>query len=257
MTRLRKQNRPAGFGRVLLSEWTKLRTVRSTRWLPVAMLGVVPAMAVFVAVTSSLQPDDTILGGSLTGAVLAQMIAGIFGVLVMSGEYGTGMIRVSFAARPQRIVVVCGKAVVAAAVTFTVALPAGWVAYLIGTALLSGRGYATGEPMPALLGVAVNVAAVAVLGVAVGALLRHSAAAVTVVLAVIVLPGLFGPLFGDLQRWVAGASPTASLQKLSQTSDATATAVGGLPAWSSLWLVCAYIAAVLAVAAVHVDRRDA
>jgi ABC-2 type transport system permease protein len=142
-------------------------------------------------------------------------------------------------------------------VTVAAALPASWLAYLVGAAMLSGRGYATGEPMPALLGVAVNLAAVAVLGVAIGTVLRHSAAAVTAVLAVIVLPGLFGPLFGDLRRWVAGAAPTASLQKLSQSSDATADAVGSLTAWPSLGLVCAYTIATLAVAALLVERRDA
>ncbi len=221
------------------------------------LLGVVPAMAVFVAATLSLQPDDTILGGSLTGAVLGQMIAGIFGVLVVAGEYGTRMIRVTFAARPQRSTVLVAKAVLVAAVTFTAALGAGALSYLIGTVALSGRSYATGEPMPALIGVATNIAAVAVLGLAVGAVLRQSAAAIVAVLAVIVLPGLFGPLFGDLQRWVAGASPTASLQKLSQTSDATVEAVGSLAAWPSLGLVCAYTVAALAVAVLLTDRRDA
>jgi ABC-2 type transport system permease protein len=249
------------FGRAMtsamLAEWTKLRTVRSTVVLPLALLGGVPAMAVFVVATSSLQPDDTILGGSLTGAVLGQMIAGIFGVLVVAGEYGTRMIRVTFAARPRRSTVLVAKAVLVASVTFAAALAAGALSYLIGTVALSGRGYAAGDPMPALIGVATNIAAVAVLGLAAGAVLRQSAAAIVAVLAVIVLPGLFGPLFGDLQRWVAGASPTASLQKLSQISDATVEAVGSLAAWPSLGLVCAYTVAALAVAVLLTDRRDA
>ena len=190
------------------SEWTKFRTVRATLWLLVAVIGLVPAMAVLlVAATLSLQPDDTILGGSFTGATLVQMIAGILGVLVMSSEYGTRTIRVTFAARPQRITVLGAKAVVVAAVTFAATVPAGWLAYVIGTAMLSDRGYPPGDPNPAMFGVALCVAAVAVLGWPWGTLLRHSAAAVAVVLAVVVLPSLFGPLFGDLQRWVTGASP--------------------------------------------------
>ncbi|GAA5001363.1 hypothetical protein [Actinopolymorpha pittospori] len=58
---------------VLASEWTKLRTVSATRWAPVAAFTAVPALAALVALTRSLQPDDTILGGALTGAVVGQL----------------------------------------------------------------------------------------------------------------------------------------------------------------------------------------
>jgi hypothetical protein len=79
-----------------------------------------------------------------------------------------------------------------------------------------------------------------VLGLAVGTALRHSAGAVSAVVGVILVPSLFGPLFGDWQRWVGGASPTAALEKLSQTSDATVEAVGTLGGWPSLVVLIAY-----------------
>lgn len=241
------------FPRALHAEWSKVRTARATVGLAAAVLLLMPALAVVVGATSSLQPDDTVLGGSLTGAVLAQMAAGVLGALVVTGEYGTGMIRVTFAARPQRAAVLAAKAVVVAGVTFAAALPGAAVAYGVGSAMVDGGGYAAGEPMPALLGVAACVAAVGVLGVVVGALVRHSAAAVALVLAVLVLPDLFGPLFGDLQRWVAGAAPAAAVAKLSHSSDA----VVGLGGWASLGVVCAYTAVGWLGAVRLVQRRDA
>jgi ABC-2 type transport system permease protein len=74
---------------------------------------------------------------------------------------------------------------------------------------------------------------------------------------VILLPSLIGPLLGDWQRWAAGGSPTAALQKLAQSSDAAPEAVGSLGAWPSLWLVCSYPAVTLAAAAWLLERRDA
>src|SRR6266545_6848425 len=76
----------------LASEWTKLRTLRSAWWSLVAVAASILGVAVFVGATESLQPDDTVLGGSLTGAVLGQLAAAIFGVLAVCGEYGSGMI---------------------------------------------------------------------------------------------------------------------------------------------------------------------
>lgn len=245
------------FRQALRAEWVKVTSARATVWTPVAMTVLVPVMAVFVGVTGSLQPDDTVLGGSLTGAVLGQIAAAAFGVLVVSGEYGTGLIRSTLVAVPRRGVVLAAKAAVVALPTFVLALAAGAVAYLAGDALLSGKGHAQGAPMPALVGVALCFAVTALLGLAIGVLLRSSAGAISAAIAVILLPSLFGPLFGDLRRWVAGASPGAALQKLTQTSDATPEAVGSLGGWPSLWLVCAYSAALLALAALALGRRDA
>jgi ABC-2 type transport system permease protein len=123
--------------------------------------------------------------------------------------------------------------------------------------MLTGHGYEPGEPMPALVGIAVCVAAVGVLGVAVGAALRHSAAAITAVLGVLIVPELFGPLFADAQRWITGAAPSAAVVKLSQSSDATAEAMGGVGGWPSLVLLCSYSVLAWVGAAGLLHRRDA
>ncbi|MGA5126119.1 hypothetical protein ACPCAG_22805 [Streptomyces pseudogriseolus] len=111
--------------------------------------------------------------------------------------------------------------------------------------------------MPALFGNAAVFALVGALGLAIGTFVRHPAGAVTTVIAVLLLPSLFGPLFGDLQRWIADATPTAALEKPTQTSDAAPDTVGSLGAWPSLALVAAYTVLALTGAAVVLRRRDA
>ena len=149
------------------------------------------------------------------------------------------------------------KLAVTLAVMFVAGLVAAVAAHQIGLAMLSGQGYAPGRPWPALLGVAACLAVTAALGLAVGTLVRHSAGAVTAMIGVILLPGLIGPLLGDLQRWVGGASPMAALQKLTQSSDAVPGELGTLAAWPSLGLVTVATAGALLVAAVVLARRDA
>jgi ABC-2 type transport system permease protein len=213
--------------------------------------------AVFVGATHSLQPDDTVLGGSLTGITLAQLLAAASGVLTITREHAAGTIRATLAATPRRGTVLAAKLVVTVATTFVTGLVAAVAAHGIGLAMLSGEGYAQGRPWPALLGVAACLAVTAALGLAVGTVVRHSAGAVTAMIGVILLPGVIGPLFGDLQRWVGGASPMAALQKLTQSSDAVPGELGALAAWPSLGLVASATAGALLLAAVMLARRDA
>lgn len=250
-------HRRAEFIEVLISEWTKFRTVRSTVWTLVAAAALIPVFAVFVGLTGSLQPDDTILGGSLTGATGAQMVAAAFGVLVMTSEYGSKLIHTTFAASPRRSRVLVAKAAVISAVLFVTTTVFSLVGYGIGKLLLSSGDYASGDLVPALLGIALCFSATGVLGLAIGTLIRNSAGAITAVLGFLLLPALIGPWFGDLQRWVTGGTPTAALERLTQTSDATPEVVGSIGAWPSLWVMCAYCLTALALAAVQLKRRDA
>ncbi|MFD9864052.1 ABC transporter permease subunit [Streptomyces alboflavus] len=248
--------RRPGFREALAFEWTKFASLRSTRWTTAAVGLVTVAGAVFVGLSGSLQSDDTVLGGSLTLSVVSLMIAGVVGALTICGEYASGTVTSTLAAVPRRGRVLAAKAVLLAALLAGLALVACTAAYLLGGAILEDGTYARGEPMPALLGIACLFAVVGVLGLAIGVLVRHAAGAVTAVIAVMLLPSLFGPLFGDAQRWIAGATPTAALEKLTQTSDASPEAVGSLGAWPSLALVTAYTVALLLLAARRLRRRD-
>ena len=243
--------------RAVAAEVIKLRSARSLRWTFVAFATLTPVMAVFVGLTGSLQPDDTVMGGSLTAAPMAQLVAAAFGALVMTGEYSTGTIRPTFTALPCRGTVLVAKATVVAVPVFAAGLVSALAGVGIGAVLLAGDGYATGDPFPALVGVAASLAALAVLGLAVGALLRHSAGAIAAIAGVVLLPALVAPVFGDLQRWIAGASPTSALEKMTQTSDAAPELVGSLGAWPSLAVVVVYTAAGVAAAATMLRRGDA
>lgn len=237
------------------AEARKLASLRSL-WGTAAAGGVVTvAVAVFVGLTGSLQPDDTVLGGSLTGVVMAQILAGVLGALVMTSEAGSGTLAPTLVAAPRRNRVLLAKAAVVAAVTTVVGLVASVAAVLLGGVLISGD-HATGEPFPALLGVALALGVAAVMGLAVGTLVRHSGGAVAAIVGVVLLPQLFGPLFGDLQPWVMGLSPATALQKMTQSSDASAEVAGSLGPWPSLLALAALAAVLLAVAARSLARRD-
>ena len=247
----------AGYREAVWSEWTKFRTVRSTLAVTAALGAMFPIFAVVVAATDSLQPDDTILGASLLGgAVLAQVLAAALGASLITAEFKSGMIRTTLAACPRRLVVLAAKATVAAGVVAAVTLPSATAAFAVGRVVLDGERYATGDPFPALLGVVLAIASIAVLGVGVGTIVRHSAGAVAAVIGVVLLPGFVAPLLGDLRRWLGGASLNGVLQKLTQSSDATHDAVGSLGAWPSLAVVAAYTTATVLGAVWVLRHRD-
>jgi ABC-2 type transport system permease protein len=152
-------------------------------------------------------------------------------------------------------VVLAAKALVVAVPAFLAGLASSGVACLLGTVTITGD-HPTGEPFPALIGVGASFAALAVLGLALGTILRHSAGAVAVVVGVTLVPALVAPAFGDAQRWVAGASPTSALEKMTQTPDAAVDAVGSLGPWPSLALVAGYTVIALAGAAAILGARD-
>lgn len=244
-----------GFKEALAFEWTKFTSLRSTVWTAAAAGLVTVLGALFVGLSGSLQPDDTVLGGSLTLSVISLMTAGVLGALAVCGEYSSGTVGSTLTAVPRRGRVLLAKAALLAGLLYAVALASCTVAYVLGDALLDGS-HSQGEPLPALFGIAALFSVVGVLGLAIGTLLRHSAGAVTTVVALMLLPSLFGPLFGSLRRWIAGATPTAALEKLIQTSDASPETVGSLGGWPSLWLVAAYSAGALLAAVRVLERRD-
>jgi ABC-2 type transport system permease protein len=243
--------------RALAFERAKFWSIRSTVWTLVAAGLVSPVFAVVVAATGSLQPDDTILGASLTAAGLAQVMAAVVGALTMTSEYGSGSIQPTLLAQPKRGTVLVAKAVVVAESLFVMALVSCAAAFGLGRLLLDGDAHATGDPWPALLGIAATLAAGGVLGLALGAIVRRSAGTVAAVVGVFLLPSLVAPLFGDLERWIGGASPAAALEKLTQSSDATPEMVGSIGGWPSLGLAVGLTLVVLAVSGRLLAARDA
>lgn len=240
----------------LHSEWIKFRSLRSNLVLIALLAAVLPAFAALIAATRSLQPDDTVLGASvLGGAVLAQLLAAAIGAASVTSEYRGNTMRTTLLACPRPLVVLGAKSIVTAVVTAVVVLPASTAAFVVGSSMLDDS-YASGVAMPALLGVTLAIASMAVLGVGLGSITRHPAGALGAIIGVVLVPSMIAPLLGDARRWLGGASLSGVLQKLSQSSDATPESVGSLGAWPSLLVVAAYTAGVVAVAVWVLRRRD-
>ncbi|MCA2214178.1 ABC transporter permease [Jidongwangia harbinensis] len=251
---------------VLRSEWTKFRSVRSTpltaaltvvlagglgmlisRGLGMAYLDATPAeQALFDPTQSSLSACFA----------LAQLAVGALGVISVSSEYGTGMIRTSLTAVPRRGVVLAAKA----GVVGLVALAAGSIAvlagFLLGQPVLRSTGAPSasiGDPhvLRALAGGALWMAAVGLLGVALGILLRATAGAFAVLVAVT----LVIPLLADmLPPWFGKWWPPSAGREIFQTVP---NPEDMLPPWAGLGLMYAAVAAVFAVAFVVFRTRDA
>ena len=254
-------------GRVLVSEWIKLRSLRSTYWtLAVAVVFMAGLGLLFCAVAASQW--DTISAGdaadfdapavSMSGIYLAQLAVVTLGVLVMTGEYSTGMIRATLTAVPRRLPVLWAKVAVFGAVTFVVLGAATLVAFLGGQALLSSvhAGASLGDPgvARAVLGAVLFLAVMGVFGVGLGGVVRNTAGSLAIVFGVLfVLPIVVAVLPGGWNTLVSPYLPgNAGMAVMARTHDANT-----LAPWSGFALFCGYVAVVVGAAALLLKTRDA
>ena len=205
-----------GLRGALRSELTKIRSVRSTYWTLLAQAVASIAWAVLDCagvVSHGAGPGFSATEASLTGQVfLGELIIVVLGALVITSEYSTGMIRTSLAVVPRRGVLYAAKAIVFAAVTLTISLVTSFVAFFVGQAILSGKHYNTtlGEPgvLRAVLLSAAIVAVFGLLAYGTGALIRHSAGAITSILGGDLPDPGVGP--GPAEQLVRGPGPVAA-----------------------------------------------
>ncbi len=252
------------FADVLRSEWTKLRSVRSTYWTGLiavlATIGVCVIVCIKWADDIRHSPGTTIDATtvSLNGIFLAQVAVGTLGVIVISSEYGTGMIRATFGAVPQRRAVLAAKGLVFGVVTLVIAEILSFTAFGIGQAILSAAhaGVSLGQPevLRAVIGGGLYLAAVGLLGFGIGALVRHTAGA---------LSAFFGVLFAvtalaDLlpSSWRNDVMPYMPANAGTQIF-AVQRVHDSLAPWTGLGVLCLYAAAAIGAATVLVTRRDA
>ena len=250
---------------VFLSEWTKLRSVRSTRWsLLAAVVFTIGIAALACAVVSHHWPhlsaqdraDFHPLEPNLAGVQLAQLALGVLGVLVITAEYSTGVIRASMTAVPRRLPVLWGKAVVYGLVTLVLMVPSTLIAFVIGEWIFSGRhiNVAFSDPgvARAVIGAGLYLTVVGLFGLGLGAIVRNTAGGIATFAGLMfVLP----PLMNVLPlSWNNAASPYLPLQ----AGEAIMSTTSGnhLSPWAGLGLLCGYAASALAVASVLLVRRD-
>lgn len=256
--------------RVITSEWIKLRSLRSSRYTLLAAVAVIIGFALLAASVTSGLVEDPDAGRremppidattiSLAGVVLAQMIIGTLGVLMIAGEYSTGMIRSSLSAVPRRLPVLWGKVIVLSGVTLTLMLLAIFTAFLAAQPIMASAQRMTLSDdgvLRALVGAAVYLVGIGVLGITLGALLRNTAGAITSLFALLlVVPGLIGLVLP--QSWTDAVTPylpSNAGQAVTSTMDMGQDLLS--PA-TGLAVFVAYLVVLLAAAGFALTRRDA
>jgi ABC-2 type transport system permease protein len=209
--------RRPGFGATLRAEWIKFWSVRSTFW-STAMLFVLGAgLTVLVCATSaewlaSSEADESPLSFVTWGLMFAQITAIVLGALVVTSEYGTGMIRATLAATPRRGSVLAAKAIVLSSTLFVVGTVTAFAGYFGGNFFLDreGIGIALGDEgvLRAMFGSGLYMAGLGLFAAAIGFLIRHTAAALSVVLALVFVVGNMAFLLpGTWGEWTAKLMP--------------------------------------------------
>jgi ABC-2 type transport system permease protein len=253
---------------VLASEWTKIRSVRSTYWTllfaAVSTIGLSAIVcAVFVAQYAHLTAQDKAsfdaASVSLTGGILAQFAIAVLGVLVITSEYSSRMIRSTFAAVPQRLTVLGAKIAVFSAVTFVVMTAACASAFFAGQAILSakGLGVSIGDPNAArtVIGTSLYLTILGLLSLGIGTLLRKTAGAISAVVGILfVLPVLASFLPSSLQT-IEKFLPSNAGQAIIAGGNNAAT--NTLSPWVGLGVFFLYAAVVMVGAGFLLVRRDA
>jgi ABC-2 type transport system permease protein len=267
-TRQPNPNRAVTLKRVIRSEWTKLRSVRST------LLGFTAAGAIAIvlglvlsSVASSGSGSGT--GGghggttdpvslSLSGFTISQLIVGVLGVLFVTSEYSSGMIRSTFSVVTRRGLVLRAKVIVFGAVSFASMTAVAFLAYFGGTALYKGHLVVPSITDPAVFRAVIGTGAytmgIGLIGIALGFLLRSTAAAIGVLVAgVLIVPSLIGLIPGSIGTIAAEIMPSdagSSFTTVSPGSNLLQPAVGALV--FALWIVV-----LLGAAGLSLLQRDA
>jgi ABC-2 type transport system permease protein len=246
------------FRHVARMEWIKLASLRST-W---ATLGITIAAAAGIAVAvaaGTKSPSQDLTNSMMTGMFAGVLLAGVLGVLVVTGEHTSGTIRATLAAAPRRPLVLVAKAAVFGVTMLITGQAAAFLAFFAGSAAL---GHGTAAPALGQPGVlrtivlsGVSLALIGLLGLGLGAIIRHTAAAVTVLVSVVYVGELF---LGQLDRAIDAYLPAYIVgDSLGGRTCRPGAAACPLPAWAGMSVLAAYAAAALLIGGCILAWRDA
>ncbi len=249
------------------SEWTKLRSVRSTFWttltLVVVTIGFSVLLCSVIAATweqATQQNRDSFdaTSVSLGGMLFGQLALVVLGVMVISTEYSTGGIRTTLTAVPQRVKLLAGKGIVLLAFSLVVGLVTSFASFFIGQLILGTKGINVdiGDPdvLRAVVGGGLYLAASAMFGFALGALMRSTAGGITMAVgALFVLPIIAALLPGSWGEQV-GKYLTSNAGSQVMTVESNGTSLGP---WAGFAVFCVWWIVILLVAGVLMRRRDA
>jgi ABC-2 type transport system permease protein len=254
--------------RVLRSEWTKFRSLRSTTWtLLTALVLMIGIGALFSAVNASqyhtFSPEQMAsfdpISVSLAGTTFAVIAFGVLGVLTMSGEYGTGMIRSSLTVVPRRLPVLWAKLGVFAGVVLAASLAASFAAFWLGQALLAGHHLGVSITSPdalrSVIGAALYITVSGLIGVTLGALFRNTAAGIATFTGVFfVLPPLATLLPSSIGDHLTKYLPSNAGSAIFGGTDGVSNA---LSPWTGFAVLCGYAVILIAAAAWRLRHSDA
>ncbi|MGH1564003.1 ABC transporter permease [Mumia sp. DW29H23] len=252
-----------GFGDVLRSEWIKLRTVRSTWWTLAALVGLGAGLTIVMcwgnAEWLASEGADESPGSFITwGMMIAQITAVVLGVLAVTNEYGTGMVRTTFAAVPRRGRVFAAKALLVSGVLFVVGTATALIGYFGGNFFLDREGIGMaleGDVLRSMYGSGLYMAGLGLLSLAVGTLLRHTAGAITITIAVVfVVSNMVALIPGDIGLFIERVMPGNAG---SSVAVPVAFNPNLLDPWAGFAIFAAEIAVLMTLAAIALRRRDA
>ncbi|MEV0903239.1 ABC transporter permease [Streptomyces hokutonensis] len=251
-------------GHALASEWTKIKSVRSTIWtlgvFVVLVLGIGLLAAVVVSNSSSEMNGENPLSLGFFGLLLGLMCIITLGVLTTASEYGTGMIRTTMTACPSRARVLAAKSIVFFAVAFVVTLVATSFIAFVDASLLENNGAkdpSAGEWLKGTLGVSLYVALLGLLSLIVGSIIRHSAGAITIMIGAVLAPlvvALF--MFSQSLENVRQALFEYSIPNQLSVFYSNSLSESGPSGWDPLWIIVGVTAVAFAGAVALLEKRD-
>ncbi|MFF9088300.1 ABC transporter permease [Streptomyces sp. NPDC014991] len=253
-------------GHALASEWTKIRSVRSTMWtlgvFVLLVLGVGLLAGALVAAhsdPSSLSGDNPLSFGFF-GLLLGSICIMTLGVLTTASEYGTGMIRTTMTACPNRARVLAAKSIVFFAVAFVVTLVSSGFVAMVQASMLADTGARSpsgGDWFKATVGVSLFIALLGLISLLIGSVIRHSAGAVTLMIGVLLAPLVLALFMGTeslnkVREWLFEYSIPNQLSVF----YANSLSESGPSGWDPLWIMLGLTAAMYAGAYALLRSRD-
>ncbi|MFJ3232645.1 ABC transporter permease [Streptomyces sp. NPDC086787] len=251
-------------GHALASEWTKIKSVRSTMWtLGVFVLLVIGIGLLAGTVVSSSSSDldgENPLSMGFFGLLLGSMCIITLGVLTTSSEYGTGMIRTTMTACPSRGRVLTAKAIVFFLVAFVVTLASASFVAMVQVPMLEGNGAETpsgGEWLKGTVGVSLYIALLGLFALLIGSIIRHSAGAVTIMIGALLAPlviALF--MFSQSLEDVRQALLEYSIPNQLSVFYSNSLSGSGPSGWDPLWIILGATVLAFAGAYALLEKRD-
>ncbi|MCM2387864.1 ABC transporter permease subunit [Streptomyces albipurpureus] len=253
--------RRAHLGDAIASEWTKIRSVRSTIWtlsvMALLLVGIGLAVAAAITTSDANVEDQPILSLGFFGVLLGSLCVMTLGVLTVASEYGTGMIRTTLTACPTRGRVLTAKAIVFFALVFTVTLALTLFVGVAQVAIIDQGSPTTQEWLRSTLGVSLYLALLGLLSLAVGSMIRHSAGAITIMIGLVLLPLVMAMfMFTESLSWLQDALLEYSIpSQLGVLYDNSVTQSGPM-GWEPLWIMLGIAAVALGAAYTMLNSRD-